>query len=269
MKYIRIFLAIAITISFAIIYSCSRSVNSPDYNSQADENSPGTGDIIGYSPADIMGSNRPDREANLMALWYCNKLIPDIDTYTRFHEGFTALREEFGDSIPEVAIPFFTPWVPGEILVCLSDSADAEYEAGNYTAWDFLNERLFIEEIREPLYPHVLKMYKLSFKSNLNPTILESYYDTLPGVLFADPNGYVGDWPCTYPWIIEDTLTFLVRDAWGDCPAGCINSHFFYFKETSTGFELIGSWLKWDEPEPDWWPEAKVAYETYRYGWPE
>ncbi len=268
MKYKILGSAFIIFILFAFIISCSNSVNSPNDKPPSEKNKPQLEDVIGYTPEDIIQSNYPDREANLMALWYCNKLIPDIEIYNRFHDGINRLREEYGDSIPEVVIPFSAPWVPAEILVCLSDSADAEYEAGNYTAWDFLNERLFIKKIREPLHD-LLNLYNLSFKSNLNPTILKSYYDTLPGVIFVEQNGYIGDWPCTYPWIINDTLTFLARDAWEDCPSGCINSHFFYFKETTDGFDLIGSWMKWEEPEPGWWPEAKVAYDTYRHGWPE
>jgi hypothetical protein len=269
MKYKNFVLAIIAIVLLVFILSCSHSVYAPNDPPPADNSDSQPDGIIGYTPEEILQSDYTDLEANLMALWYCNKLVPDIEIYNRFYDGITKLRAEYGDSISEVAIPFTTAWSPGQLLIVLNDSAHEAYENGDYTAWDYLNERLFLEKIREPLHPEWLKMYKLTFKSNLNPNILKSYYDTLPGVLSTYTNGYIGDWPCTYPWILNDTLTFLVRDAWEDCPSGCINSHFFYFKETADGFDLIGSWLLWEEPEPDWWTEAKIAYQIYRYGWPD
>jgi hypothetical protein len=86
----------------------------------------------------------------------------------------------------------------------------------------------------------------------------------LDGVRYAEPNGFVGDWSNVYPWRLDEGMSYLWRDAWGDCPAGCINSRFWYFRVTDAGIEYVGTFDKWVDPEPPWWGEAKSAYFRYR-----
>ena len=177
MRRYNILLTFLVLAFSVIVYSCSKSVDPSGNYSRSDENSSELEDLIEYSLTDIKGGDHPDREASLMALWYGNKLVSDIEVYFKFHDGLTLLREKFGDSIPEVAIPFSPPWVPSIIFVCLNDSANTEYEADNYTAWEYLNECLFVKNIGELLSFPDNHWYFMSFKGVLNPTILETYYD--------------------------------------------------------------------------------------------
>jgi hypothetical protein len=202
-------------------------------------------------------------EARLMSLWYGDDIEADSAFTERFYVNLYNLREKYADSIPQVNIHFVFPAVISQILVGLTDSAAEQYVAGNYHALDLLNLIFEATSVDSGFHFDFFKSLKIVFNGIKNPLRLAEYYRNCDGVRYAERNGYMGDWACTYPWMVNDRVTFLVREAWGDCPAGCIYSHYFYFKETDTGMAFIGDWQAC-QPQPDWWDEVLPALRKYR-----
>ena len=229
----------------------------------------------GFSPPDeeinpLDLTPRENAEAEEAALWLSNEIVAPQDLYEKVLKGFNLLRGKYADSIPEVNIPFKFPTGTNGILMGIDSLAAGLIRSGIYDAWDSLNAyyRSFQIDTSDWSYGNSFIFYvTISFEGRLNTYRLCDLYEKLPGVIWASAGGYVGDWPCTYPWIDSTVnLTFLVRNAWGDCPAGCIMSHYYYFKMKSGDIDYIGDWeFSYPLSPPEWWDEAKVAFETYRF----
>lgn len=210
---------------------------------------------------------RENAEAEEAALFISGELVAPQDLYEKLLSGFSLLREKYSDSIPEVNIPFELSYAAEAILIGLSDSAITALRAGNYHAWDSLNTHYNYYLIDTSAHSRTFYTF-IFFNGRYNMFNLGELYKELPGISYAHGGMYWNYGSRTYPWIDNTgNLTFLVDSAWGDCPSGCMNSHYYYFKMLSGDLEYIGDW----EPDyhqsqvipPDWWDEAKVAYETY------
>ena len=216
------------------------------------------------TPGMIDSADFADTESALMTLWYCDKLLPDGNTYIMFRDALRDLRRIYWHDYPEVKIKFVFPSVPSQIVVYLTDSAIAEIRSGSYHAWDSLNTLFRIKNIDSLPLHEEMNHIRLSFEGQLHPNHLALYYKNLAGVTDAQAIKYDGDWPNLYPWILNNKVTFLARDAWGDCPSGCLESHFFYFKQGDSDMTYIGDWQYWT-PVPDWWPEGRTAFCAYTF----
>lgn len=259
-RSIRLCIILSVVFIGLLIFACGDSTKSPS--------GPGPGGPIYQPPPAITpemidsANYYSDTEAALMALWYCDGLIPSGEVYVRFRDALRELRWTYWHDIPAVKIRFIFPAVPSQILVSLTDSAITEFRNGTYHAWDSLNVLFHLRSIDSLPLLEEMKYVRMSFEGRLHPDHLRLYYEMLPGVTGAEAIKYGGDWPNLYPWILDDKVTFLARDAWGDCPAGCTESHFYYFKEADTGFIYIGDWQFWT-PVPDWWAEGRTAFCAY------
>ena len=91
--------------------------------------------------------------------------------------------------------------------------------------------------------------FLLTFDGMYHPCALASFYKDLPGVRLVEPNWVVGDGPNVFPRATEQRTSFLVNEAWGDCPAGCIENEYWYFEVRlgevtfrGKGRSLTGEW---------------------------
>jgi hypothetical protein len=259
-----VFVCLTLLVLAVVFASCDNGVG-PGRGSSGNEGGTSYPDSLKEMQQLLEQTPRPDTEAELAALWLSGGLVAPGELYTRLHKGFKELRKLYADSIPEVKIPFIFPVEPSRIFLQLTRSAAEQLRAGTYTEWDTLNQIFRVTEIDTTILFSRHHYVWLEFQGFLHPAVVAEYYRNLKGVVLAGTNGYAGDWSCTYPWIHGDRLTFLVRKAWGDCPSGCIYSHFWYFKETDSGFALIGDWNStMSAHPPQWWDEAKIAFLRYR-----
>ena len=67
------------------------------------------------------------------------------------------------------------------------------------------------------------------FGPELNVVTAATAYTRLSGVSHADPDTRLGDGPDIAAARIDGDWYLVFRNAWGDCPAGCINEQFFVF----------------------------------------
>ncbi|MFH1373695.1 MAG: hypothetical protein ABII79_07870 [bacterium] len=213
-------------------------------------------------------------EAELAAIWLSGELVAPDSLYRRLLWGFTTMREKYGQHIAEVAIRFQFPVRPSVIDVKLTDSAAQQFLDGSYTEWDSLNNRFGLRHLDTGVccFEH-FHYVRLMFGGLQHPNVIAGEYRELEGIQNSGSSEHAeGDWSNMYPWIANGKLTFLLRSAWGDCPAGCMYSRFWYFVEEQDGLILVGKWEDVDiqsPPPPAWWDEASVAFHTYLYRtWP-
>ncbi len=204
-------------------------------------------------------------EAEVIALCLSGDITAPASLYNRVLTNLAAIRSSYGINFTQInTIRFRKPWVPSCIIIGFESGTSQLVANGEYHVWDELNNQYQVTEIdlSSIRYNWVL----LSFKGLLHPRRLSESYSKLPGVRYAEPNGIGGDGPTIYPRQAILGLTYLFRNGWGDCPAGCISNEYWYF----VAYELsetifIGYWNPQKDPkEPDWWFDAKRNIEQYR-----
>nr|MBN2276939.1 hypothetical protein [candidate division Zixibacteria bacterium] len=268
MRLIKILAVFLLPVVLLVPSGCGDSDNPIKVGLPGNNPDPWAG-LPAITPEMVANADFDNSEPGLMALWYGDELLASGALFARFRDRLKEVRETYGGSIPEANITFQFPYKVGKLLIQLSEEAAAEFRAGTYTEWDSLNTLFGVTSIDTSVLFTDCNCVSLHFKGQLHPKYLAEYYRPLAGVILCEPNGYGGDWSNMYPWLVEGKVTFLARDAWGDCPSGCLNSHFFYFRENDQGgMDYIGSWLTGfeveSEPEPEWWAEARAAYDFYR-----
>lgn len=221
----------------------------------------------------IAQTPRADEEAEMAALWMCGELVAPESAYVQIREGLKMVRTQYRDSIPKVTeINFSHPWSQKLIMPYLNSAGMAAYRAGDHRDIDSLTELLngevldtsyvtFPGNLVDPWF-----IVRIKFPGMLNIDSVGKMYSELSAV--QSINHYFGmfDYSNVYPWRLPDgRLTLLFRDAWGDCPSGCIFSHYWYFRIAGDSVEYVGDYLvDYVTPWPDWWDEAKAGYEEFR-----
>lgn len=201
-----------------------------------------------------------NEEAELISLCLSGELIAPHSLYERVLQDLTAIRAEFGNTFEAVrGIGFSPPWMVSYLLMAFHDSAAQLIAAGEYHAWDELNERYHVTDIK--IGGHGL--VSLAFDGRLNPHRLAEQYRVLPGARYAEPNLWIGDGPNVYAGQTDIGFSYLFRYAHGDCLAGCIYNEYWYFVCEQGRPRFIGHWVFRHEPEPDWWQEAMLNKEHY------
>lgn len=231
-----------------------------------------TGFSAGCNGSNLQGTRTPppdtivisSEEAELAALWLSGELTAPLDLYGAIAADLDSIRTEYADSTLLASVEFFPPWVPSQIVTQLTAEGVKRLRDGDFAEFDSLGVEFGITKVdTASLWQH-LRVASLSFSGLKHPARIAQAYAALPEVVFAEPNRFVGDWSNVYPWKITGGMSYLIRYAWGDCPAGCINSIFWYFRVRNGVVEYVGRVQKPDEPDPSWWDEAKVAYYAYR-----
>lgn len=216
----------------------------------------------------IAGTPKANEEAELAALWLSQALIAPDTLYDQMVSALDRLRSRYQNEIPLLGTQKFWHWWHGRsLLVQLDADASEQYRQGNFDSFDSLNS-LFKGEIAgvDPDYHERFAVFQIRFAGLLNLDSLASYYGKISGV--AESRCFYarrGDWPNLYPGLgLDGELTFLLRKAGGDCPAGCTENHFWYFQSEGDSVRLIGDFEEiTGEDRPVWWGVASISY--YRF----
>jgi hypothetical protein len=209
---------------------------------------------------------RENREAEEAALWLSGDLMAPQDLYETIRDDLAAIRNAYLDSIPDTDIHFFAPWAVTELIVLPDDATWDKIRNGEPNAIDSLNAVFRATDLDSMRIGRLWGL--ITFEGRLHPQRLAEIYAGQPGVILAEANGYCCDWDNVYPWKQGNTMTYLFRSGYGDCPSGCIFSNFWYFRRVNGHTEYMGTYSTENDHEaPDWWAEAKVAYHMFR-GWP-
>ncbi len=259
MQYRRIIFILPI-IAVLFFFSCDNSTG-PTHNEPLtfEEN-------LALSP-------RPDAEAEEMALYLSGDLVAPQELYQRIKFALRTLRREYADSIPAVNNHFRSIIITSTFEIVFTNEAVDSIHAGSYSMWDSLNE--YYSGMLDTSFLWAWSEWHigdLHFRPRLNPIKLYDEYKNIDNLGVIRPRDPIGDAPNIYPWLDDDSsLIFVVRDAWGDCPSGCLENHFYLFKETHRSFKLM-----WDGGFDDAGSSALGAqalqiynyFDFYFYNWP-
>ncbi|MCJ7497860.1 MAG: hypothetical protein MUO78_06970 [candidate division Zixibacteria bacterium] len=199
---------------------------------------------------------RMNREAEEAALWLSDSLIAPEGLYFKILHHLERIRAEYSDSIPQVDINFWPPWMTNKLILMITEEAKDQIRTGQYHDLDSLNNVFHFVSMDTSLFRWI-SIVVLSFEGRFHPERLAEVYEKISSVIYGEPNSFLGDWSNVYPWYSDNGLTYLFREAWGDCLSGCIYSRYWYFEVTNLGVRYIGTWYPGAEPKPDWWEQAK------------
>ena len=101
--------------------------------------------------------------------------------------------------------------------------------------FDELNSRLKLQGIALNSPPSILTFASLCLPEWVNIDVASDAYSEVEGVQYVDST-IIGDGPDIVTTKESGRWFFIFRDAWGDCPAGCISQKLFFF--TVTGDEV-------------------------------
>ena len=211
---------------------------------------------------------RDSQEAEEAALWLSGELLAPQGLYETIRDDLAAIRGEYLDSIPKVSIEFVPRWITSQVIVTFTDDARDRFLAREPNDVDSLNAvfhatHLDTFRLKGASPHHTL----IDFAGRQNSKRLAEFYDAQDDVIWGETNSWIGDWSNVYPWRRGSMMTYLFRHGEGDCPAGCIDNQFWYFRRIAGATEYVGTYTQWIDPEPDWWDEAKTAFENYRWGY--
>ena len=199
-------------------------------------------------------------ESRFAAMWLRNTLVPPEDLALRIQNDLNQIRSKFADSLEIFNQNFTFPVMPHLLSIGLTDDAVAKIRQGKFNNWDELNAR-FGTYIIDTSLLNAIRGVRLHFEISWNTVKVASYYHQIEGIRYSNPVGQVGDFPNFYPWFVQGELVYLFRDAWGDCPSGCLHSHFWYVKRINGEWTIIGDFKReYQMQYPDWWDEISEAY---------
>jgi hypothetical protein len=219
----------------------------------------------------IGSTPRADSEAEETALLLSGELTAPEALYEGVLGDVAEIRRQYGDQVTAFSRPlsnvtFWLPWVASEITVDFEPEYVDKVAQGLYTDWDALNAALGLESIDTRLIQFGTAL--LGFGGILHPCRLVDLYRDLPGVNRVSSNVIDGDAPNIFPFETDSGRTYVFREAWGDCPAGCINQEYWYFVRSDTGMSLVGKYdPQKDVTPPSWWSEADLNLQFYNLQW--
>jgi hypothetical protein len=219
---------------------------------------------------DVLGL---DGEAEEAALWLSGELTAPGPLYEAIHDDLAAIRSEYPMVAGDYA-PRFTPWwLPSVVGILVTTELKNKILAHAPNPLDSLNTGLHgVSDGRfSGPYGSLGWQGSIRFAGRLHPQRLTEFYKTVPGVNNAFVDGPIGDYSNVYPRQIPGGMSYLFRFGFGDCPAGCEVSDFYYFRRVGEVTEFVGSFRTYFDPYPAWWPEASTAYCTFEmehWGWP-
>jgi len=214
----------------------------------------------------VVHENWENEEAEEIAVLISGSVAAPRPLYERVQRELKAIRESWGDSIPQVVSIVGRAPFRSQITMAAERDIVERIKAGLYRDWDSLNA-MFGTEIS-----YLDNYIQVSVPTRVNIWRLMQSYESLPGVTNLWPSGGMFfDGPTLYAHMEGDQTAYLFRDAWGDCPSGCIYSHYYYFKSDRSGIQYLGDWLAgWPRtPEPNWWVSAQQARVLWELGDPE
>jgi hypothetical protein len=219
-------------------------------------------------PDDLVRSATIDRtvESDEMAMWLARTPEPPPELSSRIAAELELLRETFGEAIPRLReIRFQLPWERDQVWLVLESALYDSLLAGVPTAVDEVNSRLG----GRTLGPHGspgLRWCLIQFDRTVHPGCLVGAYRGLSGVRYSEVNYYAGDWSNIYPRLDEDESRYLLMNGDGDCPAGCTENDFWYFRVLDGQAIHVGTWEHAEAGSaPAWFAEALELRHAYRH----
>ena len=214
---------------------------------------PGTAKELAETP-------RANAEFELMALALGGGFTADSATYDRLRRDIPSIRAH-RPVLKDVT--FRGAEFPDRIELAVTTKAFDAIEARTYHDWDCLHARYGWIDGRTSA-SGALRSVTAQLFGRFRRDTIEELYQRLPGVEYASfGGGFDGSTICAKR-AAEDTFHYVFDVAGGDCPAGCIEHHEYYFVSSADGFiEARGDWDSTSgAPAPEW----EATYGRFGFG---
>lgn len=172
-----------------------------------------------------------ERDATELALEISGELLPPTDLHNRILLDLEAIRQ-FDPRM--TCLGHREKWAVGELMLSLTPDAYAQYQRGDYQGLDVLNAAYGPVTISDMGFGSTV--LHLKFSQPYHPERLAAVYEALDGVVYAEPNGLIGDSGTIFVSGNQYTLSY----GWGDCPSGCIDEHFWTYAVADGKVQLVG-----------------------------
>lgn len=218
-------------------------------------------------PNIIPPSNYYKDEATDLAVWWSGELYAPEDLKQEIATELRKIRLEFSKTIPQTNIRFHPVYMSGRLFIGFTDAGWEMWKEGGYNAWDSLNAVYGVDSIKVTThYPDFFKYVSVFFPDRPNVERLIEAYRDLPETEYIQGDILCCDWPILLMWRDDEIAHYFFRNAWGDCPSGCIYEEYDYVAVISGEPIYIGHYLHdWDHPmpRPDWMNLADRASDKY------
>ena len=211
----------------------------------------------GFSHADSL-------EARDLALWFTGDLVAPESLVTEYLNDLKNLREAFKDrddiraNIQNLlANRFLAPWTTNNISVKFDSSTAELVRNSQYNGWNNLDPTIRPDSVSTP---DILGWCTVNFLHAFNPWRLSEQYITLPGVLYAEPNGvgFAGGTFPIFPGSIdgEKSFMFVANYIYLAGPY-----YYFYYQG---GIPTYGGIFdRQATSKPFWWDAAKMSIDSF------
>jgi len=225
---------------------------------------------------DLSVTPMENAEAEVAALILSRKLVAPVPLYNRIKLDLETIRDEYSDSIPAVSITVAPPWILSALSLELDTALFNDTTSDAYRRFDSLSSLFGIVEFESSLYQK--QYFYLRLEGRLHPVRLVEVYAAagIEGILCMATTGFRTDWPEVYMKMDADEIKYFFRDAWEDCPSGCIHEEFYYVNSKQGRYTYIGSFKpNYHDPvtvAPPWYDTALTARREHAYSvvwWPD
>jgi hypothetical protein len=199
---------------------------------------------------EIAATPRQDEGLERLALSLdADRIVASTDTYERVVADVAAIRA-LAPSLADIDYRGFDD--AKQLLVNMDDEGNALLEAGQYAAWDCLNEFYGLQQAEITVLDGIDVTYAtLTLKGLYNLGLVAEAYEQLPNVTSVGANVFVGDGPTMCAARAGEVYEYVVDRRGGDCPAGCTTHDATYFVSSASG--VVDEVETWDEgTAPEW-----------------
>jgi hypothetical protein len=127
-------------------------------------------------------------------------------------------------------------WMPGEIIVGMTEAAFAAFLDGTFTGFDDLLAAYPLAGFTPFSFIEAVHMV---FVEPLHPENLALLFAAIDGVTYAEPNHVGGDGDDI---TIEALGSYVFKRGWGDCPSGCIYNHYWRVEIQDGTAVIVEEW---------------------------
>lgn len=205
-----------LTLLLCLLSACSDCPNCPGQSKQVV--------LVPQHEYDSLG-----REAEEAAVWLSGEVTAPTDLKERMQLDLWLIRHQFGDSISATQVKFVTPWHASVVYCTVTDGVYLRIMSGVYHGWDSLNAIYHLDTVTGGYHWSGGVEIALRFEGVQHSVRLAEIYRTLPDFQRAYAYTGPGDRASLIPWWVNGTLTYIFREAWGDCEAGCISANLEVF----------------------------------------
>ena len=137
------------------------------------------------------------------------------------------------------AITARSPWEPGTLILDLEPALGKAIMAAlaargasapfctAHAGFDILNRDVGLRAITA--YPNLPNLVRIQFDPDRDVPGVGARYAALDGVVAAMPDAHMGDGPGIQALHANGDWFLVFRNAWGDCPSGCLFSELHFF----------------------------------------